>query len=382
MVFMYPRIIKPPSEKSFFLFGPRGTGKTSWVKKNFKNALYLDLLEAELFVDLSTKPQLLEELIPENFQDWIIIDEVQKVPPLLNEVHRLIEKKHYKFVLTGSSARQLRKKGVNLLAGRALTYSMHPLTALELKEDFDLDLALLYGLLPSIQSEPYPKKYLESYVKTYLREEVLHEGITRNLGAFSRFLAAASFSQGSLLNITEVARECGIERKVVTGYFEILEDLLLSYRLPPFTKRAKRNMVSHPKFYYFDVGVYRTIRPQGPLDAPEEIGGIALETLFYQNLIAVNNYFDAGFELFFWRTKTGLEVDFIAYGKKGLFAFEVKRGTKHKPSDLKGLLEFQKLFPMAKLFLLNGSKRASKEKEVHIIPFEKALKTLPELLDL
>lgn len=377
---MYKRLFKAPDHKSFFLFGPRGTGKTYWVRKNFKKALYLDLLEAELFVDLTANPGLLEKLIPKNFDDWVIIDEVQKIPALLNEVHRLIEKKRQRFVLTGSSARQLRKRGVNLLAGRALTYSMHPLTAIELKSAFDLEKAVNFGMLPSIQTEPNPKKYLKSYVKTYLREEVLHEGITRNLGAFSRFLIAASFSQGSILNITEVARECGIDRKVVMGYFDILEDLLLSFRLPSFTKRAKRKVVSHPKFYYFDVGVYRAIRPTGPLDSPEEIGGIALETLFFQQLIAINDYFQGDFEFFYWRTATGLEVDFIAYGPKGIFAFEIKRGRRHKPSDLRGLLEFKKAYPMATLYLINSSKQVIQEGDIQIVPIEKALKTLPQLL--
>ncbi len=380
MEFMYRRLMKSPDHKSFFLFGPRGTGKTHWVRSNFKKALYLDLLESDLFVDLLAYPGQLEELIPKKFNNWIIIDEVQKIPALLNEVHRLIEQKRYRFILTGSSARPLRKKGTNLLAGRALTYAMHPLTATELKEAFDLEKAINFGMLPSVQTEPNPQKYLESYVKTYLREEVLHEGITRNLGAFSRFLVAASFSQGSILNLTEVARECGIDRKVVGGYFDILEDLLLSFRLSSFTKRAKRKMVSHPKFYYFDVGVYRTIRPKGPLDSPEEISGIALETLFFQHLKAINDYFEGGYDLHYWRTTSGSEVDFIAYGPKGILAFEIKRGARHHPADLRGLLEFQKLYPMAKLYLINGAKRASKEGDIQIVPFEQALKTLPKLL--
>ncbi|NGX59465.1 MAG: hypothetical protein KR126chlam3_00617 [Chlamydiae bacterium] len=377
---MYTRILKEPTRKSFFLFGPRGTGKTFWVRKKFKKGLYLDLLENDLFVDLTEDPGLLEEIIPKGFKNWVIIDEVQKIPALLNEVHRLIEQKKYRFILTGSSARQLRKKGVNLLAGRALTYSMYPLTVQELKSEFDLKKALKIGMLPSVQKEPDPKKYLTSYVKTYLREEVLHEGITRNLGAFSRFLVAASFSQGSMLNMTDVARECGIERKTVAGYFDILEDLLLSYRLPVFSKRAKRKVASHPKFYYFDVGVYRTIRPRGPLDSPEEIGGIALETLFFQHLMAINDYFNGEYELYYWRTSSGIEVDFIAYGPKGLLAFEVKRGARHKPADFQGLLEFKKEYPMAKLYLVNGSKRAKKEGNVQILPFEQALKTMPKIL--
>ena len=224
---MYSRLLKPPENKSFFLFGSRGTGKTTWVRSKFPSAVYLDLLEAELFNDLIANPQRLENFIPKNFRDWIIIDEIQKIPELLNEVHRLIEKYRYKFVLTGSSARKLRRRGQNLLAGRALTYFMHPLTTIELGKDFNLDHSLAYGQLPCAYIESNPKGYLESYVKTYLQEEVQQEGLTRSLGAFYRFLETASFSQGSVLNISEVSRECAVERKVVENYFTILEDLLM-----------------------------------------------------------------------------------------------------------------------------------------------------------
>ena len=252
---MYSRLIQPPKDKSFFLFGPRGTGKTTWVKSHFKTALYLDLLEAEIFNDLLANPQRLERFIPKDFKDWIVIDEVQRVPELLNEIHRLIEQKKYHFILTGSSARKLRTRASNLLAGRALHYAMYPLTASELGKDFRLDHSLKFGQLPSVYAEKDPKKYLESYVKMYLEQEIRQEGLTRNLGAFSRFLEAASFSQGSILNISSVARECAVERKVVESYFMILEDLLIGYRLPVFAKKAKRRVASHPKFYFFDVGV-------------------------------------------------------------------------------------------------------------------------------
>src|SRR3990167_7325263 len=225
---MYSRLIQPPKNKSFFLFGPRGTGKTTWVKFHFAKAVYLDLLEAELFNDLLANPQRLENLIPKNFDDWVVIDEVQRIPELLNEVHRLIEKNKYKFILTGSSARKIRRKGVNLLAGRALSYHLYPLTVVELGKDFDLSHSLNYGQLPCVYTEENPKAYLESYVKTYLEEEIQQEGFTRNLGAFSRFLEAASFSQGSVLNISSVARDCSVERKVVENYFTILEDLLIA----------------------------------------------------------------------------------------------------------------------------------------------------------
>ncbi len=377
---MYSRLIKPPENKSFFLFGPRGTGKTTWVKTSFPQGLYLDLLEAELFNDLVANPQRLENFIPKNFKQWIIIDEIQRVPELLNEVHRLIEKDHFKFVLTGSSARKLKRKGPNLLAGRALTYFMHPLTVGELTLDFDLDHSLNYGQLPSAYQEADPKKYLESYVSTYLQEEIQQEGLTRNLGAFTRFLETASFSQGSILNISEIAREAAIERKVVENYFSILEDLLIGYRLPVFAKKAKRRMIFHPKFYFFDVGVYRTLRPTGPLDMPEMIEGMAFETLFFQELLAVNDYYDLGYRLFYYRTAAGSEVDFVAYGKKGIWAFEVKRTRKVKASMLRGLKIFLKDYPSAHAYFVYGGKRPMREGEIEIVSMENTLKKLPEVL--
>ncbi len=378
---MFTRLLKPPKDKSFFLFGPRGTGKTSWVRDKFPQALYLDLLESSTYAELLARPERLEELIPLGFDDWIILDEVQKIPALLNEVHRLIENRKLRFVLTGSSARTLRRKGVNLLAGRALTYAMHPLTAVEMGESFDCLQASKYGLLPAIQTEPDPKKYLEAYVTTYLREEVLQEGLLRNLGAFTRFLETASFSQGSILTIADVARECACGRKTVEGYFNILEDLLLSIRLPVFTKRAKRRMVSHPKFYFFDAGVYRAIRPRGPLDSEEEIMGAVSETLFYQNLRAINDYLEYEYELYFWRTASDLEVDFILYGPRGLLAFEVKSGSTIHPKDLRGLLAFREEYSMVQPFIIYGGTREMSQQGIPIIPLEQALHRLPALLN-
>ncbi|MCX5657913.1 MAG: ATP-binding protein [Candidatus Omnitrophica bacterium] len=377
---MYSRLIKPPKDKSFFLFGPRGTGKTTWVKSKFTKALYLDLLEAEIFNDLLANPQRLESFIPKNFNDWVIIDEVQRIPELLNEAHRLIERNRYKFILTGSSARKIRRKGVNLLAGRALSYHLYPLTAVELADDFNLNHSLSYGHLPCVYTEKDPKAYLESYVKTYLEEEVQQEGFTRNLGAFSRFLEAASFSQGSVLNISSVARDCSVERKVVESYFTILEDLLIAYRIPVFTKRAKSRMVSHPKFYFFDVGLYRTLRPAGPLDIPEEIGGHVTETLFLQELIAINAYLRLGYNIFYWRASSNMEVDFVLYGNRGILAFEIKRTARVSSSILKGLKAFQKDYPEAKTYFIYGGERRLREGNIEILPIKDTLKKLPEIL--
>jgi len=377
---MYSRLINPPEKKSFFLFGPRGTGKTTWVKVTFPKAIYLDLLEAELFNDLLANPQRLENFIPHDLNDWVIIDEVQRIPELLNEVHRLIEKYRYKFILTGSNARKIRRKGPNLLAGRALTYFMHPLTVLELGKDFKLQHSLKYGQLPCVYTEQNPKGYLESYVKTYLEEEVFQEGLTRNLAGFARFLEAASLSQASILNISSVARECSVERKVVESYFSILEDLLMAYRVPVFTKKAKRRMVSHPKFYFFDVGVYRTIRPCGPLDMPEEIEGSAFETLFFQELNAVNSSLGLGYKIHYWRTSNNIEVDFVLYGTKGIRVFEVKRTAKVSSAMLRGLRAFLQDYPMAKAYFVYGGNRRMKDGKIAIVPIDDMFCGLAEVL--
>lgn len=377
---MYSRLIIPPAQKSLFLFGPRGVGKTTWVQQTFPQALYFDLLEPGTFNELIARPQELEKLIPQDFSNWIIIDEIQRIPELLNQVHRLIELRKYKFILTGSSARKLRKMGQNLLAGRALVYYLHPLTAVELGRGFDLDQMLEFGGLPGIFLESDKKKFLESYVQTYLQEEIQQEGITRNLGGFARFLETASFSQGSVLNVSAVAREAMVERKVVENYFTILEDLLTATRIPVFSKKAKRKLVAHTKFYFFDTGIYQTIRPKGPLDRPEEIYGVALESLVLQNLWAINNYFNLGYKIFYYRTALGAEVDFVLYGEKGIVALEVKRSDKISRSDLRGLKAFLSDYPMAKGILIYGGKQKRHEGKIEIWPVTEALLNLPALL--
>jgi predicted AAA+ superfamily ATPase len=378
---MYSRIIKFPERKSFFLFGPRATGKTTWLQQMFPKAVHIDLLKSELYSMLLASPARLVQLIPPDCSEPIIIDEVQRVPELLNEVHRLIEQKekNLRFILTGSSARKLRAKRVNLLAGRALTRFMHPLTVEELGHDFTLQNSLMFGHLPAIYSEPDPGDYLASYIQTYLREEVQQEGLTRNLQVFARFLESASFSQGSTLNISEVARDCGASRKLVEQYFYILEDLLLAHRVPVFTKRARRRMVSHPKFYFFDTGVYRAIRPKGPLDRPEEIDGMALETLVFQELMAVNDLYRLGYELFYWRTSNGREVDFVLYGEAGFMAIEVKRAAKIRSQELRGLKSFARDYPMASLYMFYGGDERMYIDDITLIPIELALRKLPAL---
>jgi predicted AAA+ superfamily ATPase len=377
---MYPRLISPPAQKSFFLFGPRGTGKTTWVRKNFPQATYIDLLDEKVYGQLLARPDELSAFIRENFTDWVVIDEVQRVPAILNEVHRLIENNRYKFILTGSSARKLRRGGVNLLGGRAVTYYMHPLTAVEIGKDFLLDEALKYGTLPSVFSEENKDKYLAGYVNNYLQQEVILEGISRNIGTFARFLQTASFSQGSVLNVSQVAQETMTDRKTVENYFCALEDLLVSTRLPVFSKGAKRKLVTHNKFYFFDAGIYRAIRPTGPFDSPEMISGVALESLFFQNLKAVNDYLDLKYELNYFRTVSGAEVDFVCYGERGIKAFEIKSSKNFLRSDLRSLQTFLEDYPIAKGYLIYGGHKRMYYKNIEIIPAKEALLTLPEIL--
>jgi predicted AAA+ superfamily ATPase len=353
------RFLKTPKE-NFFLFGPRGTGKSTWAGILFKDALTVNLLEPDVFRSYAARPERLLEVVRGNPGiKAVVIDEIQKVPDLLSAVHQLIEEKpRVRFVLTGSSARKLKRTGVNLLGGRAVLKTMHPFMAAELKERFRLEQALTIGLLPIVVAASIPEEVLNSYAALYLKEEVQMEGLVRNIGNFARFLEAISFSHGSILNISNVARECEVERKVVEGYIEILEDLLIAFRIPVFTKRAKRKVSEHPKFYLFDSGVFQSLRPRGPLDRLQEIEGSALEGLVAQHLRAWNAYGGNRNEIFFWRTRWGVETDFVVYGEDGFWAIEVKNTSRVKEEDIRPLRTFVEDYPECKaLFLYRGKER-------------------------
>jgi predicted AAA+ superfamily ATPase len=354
-----PRFLRDPSG-NFFLFGPRGTGKSTWVGLEFPGALVVDLLAADVERRFAARPERLRELVAGHPEaEVVVIDEVQKVPKLLDVVHQIIERgAGPRFVLTGSSARKLRRAGVDLLSGRAYLKSMHPFMAAELGRPFDLDRALRLGLLPLVWDSPRPEEALRAYVALYLREEVKAEGVVRDIGAFSRFLEVSSFSHAAVLNLAEVSRECEVSRKTVEGYHQVLQDLLLSFQVPVFTRRARRQLTAHPKFYWFDAGVYRSIRPTGPLDRPEETAGAALEGLVAQHLRAWIDYTDPELRLSFWRTKAGNEVDFVIYGPAGFWAIEVKHTSTIRNRDLAGLRAFRADYPEAQTrFLYRGSER-------------------------
>ena len=367
-----------PPKQSFFLFGPRGTGKSTLVKQQFSDAIYLDLLDPKVFRTYSANPEhLREKLHAVPNVSAVVIDEIQRVPELLSLVHSLIEEKRgLLFVLTGSSSRKLKRAGVDLLAGRALVCRLHPFMAAELQDRFELEPALRYGLLPLVWASDDPKRVLEAYAALYLREEVQMEGIVRNVGGFSRFMEAISFSHGAMLNISNVARECQVERKTVDGYVDILEDLLLAYRLPVFTKGAQRALVTHPKFYFFDAGVYRSLRPSGPLDRSEEIQGHALEGLVGHHLRAWMDYSDTDGALYYWRTRAGVEVDFIVYTSEGIYAIEVKNAARVQTRDLRGLRSFQEDYPESKACLLYRGEEPLRKGSILCLPCDAFLRSL------
>ncbi len=368
------RFFKPPT-KSFFLFGPRGTGKSTFVHRFYTGALSIDLLEPEKVRLFSAAPERLKEFVMAYRESTnVIIDEIQRVPELLTVVHSLMEEdKTRTFVLTGSSARKLKRAGVDLLGGRAFLCAMHPFMAAELGQQFNFEEALQHGLLPLVIASGNAAEVLRAYAALYLREEVHMEGLVRNIGNFSRFLEAISFSHASILNISNVAQECGVERKTVEGYVEILEDILLGWRLQVFTKRAKRQLAGHPKFFLFDAGVFRSLRPRGPLDRREEIEGQALEGLIGQHLKSWIDYSGIKRELFFWRTRSGVEVDFVVYGPDGIWGIEVKNSRDVRPADLRGLRSFKDEYPESEVLLLYRGKDRMLKGDILCMPCEEFL---------
>ena len=365
------RFLKEP-EGSFFLLGPRGTGKSWWTRKSFPGALIVDLLDPATLRELAARPERLGELVKgAGDRSTVVVDEVQKLPELLEVVHRLIEEGCGKvFVLTGSSARKLRRAGVNLLGGRAGRLSMHPYMAAELGEAFSLEGALRHGLLPVVLGAADPDFQLRAYCGLYLKEEVQAEGLVRNIGNFARFMEVMSFSHGGVLNLANASRECAVKRSTLEGYLAILEDLLLGWRLPVFTRRAKRELASHPKFYFFDTGVYRANRPTGPLDEISEIEGPALEGLVAQHLRAWCDYSKGGHALYYWQTRSQVEVDFVIYGESGLLAIEVKNTQKVRSEDLAALKSFAEDYPESRRILLYRGRELLLRDGIQCIPCE------------
>lgn len=318
-------------DHSFFLFGPRGTGKTTWLRHILPDALWFDLLRTQTFLGLTRRPESFRQQVEAKpRRSWVVVDEVQRLPSLLNEVHALIAERGraYHFALSGSSARKLKRMDVNLLAGRVINRQFFPLTAAELNDDFDLDRILRFGLLPQIHAEPdFAVDVLEAYVANYIREEIQQEALVRNLDSFSRFLEVAALMNGQVANVSGLARDCAVARPTVQGYFATLIDTLIGFWLPAWRKRAKVKEVASPKFYLFDPGVVRALagRLREPLDAGER--GFLLETWILHELRAAMATQDAGGQLHYWRTPSGTEVDFIWTRAAHSVGVEVKAAT-------------------------------------------------------
>ncbi len=321
--------ISLPPGRSAFLWGPRKVGKTHWVSRHFPDAVFIDLLKSDVFAEYAARPWLLRERL-NDVSEIVVIDEVQMAPDLLNEIHWLIENRGVQFILTGSSARKLRRGHANLLGGRAWRYTMGPLCRPEVG-DYDLEDVMLRGLLPSHFLSPEPLRDLRAYIGDYLKEEIATEALIRNLPAFAEFLRVAAVSSGALLNYTNVAREAGVSAKVVRGYFQMLEDTLLGFRLQPWRRRVDRRLVETEKFYLFDVGVTNYLARRRPSEGTPEFGQ-AFEQLILMELRAFQAYRDPELEISFWRTSSGIEVDFIL-GPMDV-AIEVKAKNRISSRDL------------------------------------------------
>lgn len=326
-------------ETSAFLLGPRGTGKSTWIRENYRdNCVVYDLLNTTELIRLSRNPSLLyQETAHLAAGTWVIVDEIQKVPALLNEVHRIIEEKKIRFILSGSSARKLRESGVNLLAGRALTYNMFPLVSKEVSFELDLHKQITFGMLPGSFLSVNPGKYLQAYTETYLKEEIREEALARNFGGFARFLEIAARQNGRLTNAAGIARDAGVARQTVQGYFDILVDTLIGFWLEPWKLKRTTKQVTHPKFYFFDSGVVRSLSGRLPYPAaPEELGPL-FECFIINEIRAYLHYTGLDYPLYFWRSQGGVEVDILFETAKGFVAIELKNGSRWEKKFNRGM---------------------------------------------
>ena len=374
-----------PGRQSAFLWGARQTGKSSYLKAHFKASFYYDLLDIHEAMRLMKWPSLLREevlaLSAKGLSNPIIIDEIQKVPNLLNEVHWLIENTNAQFILCGSSARKLTTQSKNLLGGRAWKYNFYPLVYAEIP-DFSLLRALQQGLIPNhyLAEKQYISDYLQAYVDIYLTDEIRNEGLVRNLLGFARFLDIAGLCNGERINANKIARDCGIDRSTVQAYYQILVDTLLGYHVYPYAKRIKRDLITAmPKFYLFDVGVANYLAGQKVSELKGMVAGRSFEHYIFMELLAYINLHRKRSEIRYWRTKAGLEVDFILGDAKA--AIEVKLSSQVHQQDLKGLIAFCEEHPGAHAIVVSQDKRTrllkiSEHISITITPWEKFLKQL------
>jgi predicted AAA+ superfamily ATPase len=345
MTAMYERMLPVPSGSSFLL-GPRGTGKSTWLRRGFPEAAFYDLLDLREVTRLQRDPSVLyDEASSLPSGSWVVIDEIQKVPELLDVVHRLIEGRGIRFILSGSSARKLRRGGTNLLAGRAAMARMFPLVSAEVDHRVTFPGVLGTGMLPRAVADPDPVPFLRSYAETYLQEEVRAEALTRSIGGFSRFLEIAARQNGQVTNLAAIARDAQVARTTVEGYFDILVETLLGSWLRPWKLKSANKQVGHAKFYFFDAGVARALSGRLPYPPSAEETGPLLETFVLGELQAFLAYSGLRYPVHFWRTHDGAEVDFFLETRRGFLALEVKSSARWDRRLLRGFRRISELMP-------------------------------------
>ena len=334
---MFARMLRRP-RTSCFLFGPRGTGKSTWIGRHFAGARLYDLLDTTEALRLAREPAtLFREAATLSAGDWVVIDEVQRVPDLLDEVHRLIETRGLRFVLSGSSARKLRRGGANLLAGRAAVHHLFPLVSAERSFRIDVDDTLRRGALPLAVTGGDPDAYLSAYAETYLQEEIRAEALTRNVGGFSRFLEITARQNGQVTNAAAISRDAAVSRSTVQNYFEILIDTLIGAWLPAWKLKRATKQAAHPKFYLFDCGVARALSGRIAYPPSPEERGALLETLLLGEIRAYVAYRELRYPLHYWRTHDGAEVDLLCETGAGFVAVEMKASTRWDARYHRGL---------------------------------------------
>lgn len=365
---------------SVILFGPRGTGKSTWIKKTFKEATYYDLLNTNEVLRLSRKPStIFDELqsLPEG--SVVVIDEIQKVPELLNEVHRLIEDKKLKFILSGSSARKLKKDGTNLLAGRAILSHMFPLTSAEVNFQFDIHRAVQFGMLPVAFTATDPIPYLRTYAELYLQEEIKNEALTRNIGHFSRFLEIAARQNAQVTNTSGISRDAMVARQTVQCYFDILNDTLLGFWLRPWKLKQSTKQVAHPKFYFFDSGIVRALSGRLPYPPTSEEMGHLLETFILNEIRAYCSYSNINYPIYFWQSHGGIEVDIFLETRDGFVALEIKASERWDSSFNKGFRRMNDESAHIKCYgIYMGDRETLADNRIPILPAMAFLKKLWE----
>jgi len=367
-MYIRKQIFSDANDESLFLWGARQTGKSTLLKANFADSLYFDLLLSDVYERFLTNPSILREIvIASPRSDLVIIDEIQRIPKLLNEIHWLITNQGTRFILSGSSPRKILRSGANLLGGRALRYELYPLVYKEIP-DFNLERALNNGLLPRHYLAKNSKQLVSAYIGSYLQDEIIAEAKIRNITAFTRFLEAAAFSNGEMLNYTNIAAECGVSAPTIREYFQILEDTLIGRFLPSFQKRPKRRVILAPKFYYFDVGIANYLLKRGSIEIGSTAFGDAFEHFIYHELYSHSNYSGINYTISYWRTTSQIEVDFIL-GENEV-AIEVKASSQINSRHLKGLKSFAEEYKVKKQIIVCNDPFPRQMGDILVMPWQ------------